>query len=566
MKRLLFTLLLLNTLLANAQEIEAVKHYFPNGNVSEEGFEKDGVNIGSWKFYDEEGNIALLAQYNDKGKETGEWKYFHSGKLSMLKTYKNGVLDGVEENYRYGFIEWINIYENGLLIETRDYYKNGNLKSIRKFNRYGDNGEWQSCQGDGELYILQTFKDGKRNGLEKIYYSTFKSDMLFGASRSRGDKQQKPPMQKCYENKLLKSIGNYENNYKKGTWKEYYKNGNLLSIGDYDYSRYENDTIYSYKTGLWKTYEENGDLDRVGNYIKGKKVGIWKSYYEGRLSSVGKYKKGLAKGKWKIYYSVGGYGFETYKNGKKNGKTKQYYANGKLLLSGSYKNNKKHKKWKYYDKNGDLTEITNWENGNRNGVHQQFRNNRLWIEEHYKNGKKAGYWKIFSFNTGEIITSYEYIDGVIQNYINYYDCKELPKAQKKGIWKDYNEGHLVSVGKYKNTKLEGKFKFFREFDYGFYTFKNGKRNGKSKTYHNNGKLAIKGQYKNDVKNGKWKWYDENGKLSTFQVYKNGEKNGKYREYNNGNLWMKGYYTNDEKSGHWKIYNVDTKKLIREIDY
>ena len=38
-------------------------HYYPNGNVKEEGLFKDGVKVGEWKIYDISGNIVSTDNY-----------------------------------------------------------------------------------------------------------------------------------------------------------------------------------------------------------------------------------------------------------------------------------------------------------------------------------------------------------------------------------------------------------------------------------------------------------------------------------------------------------------------
>ncbi|CAM3669697.1 hypothetical protein FLGE108171_09700 [Flavobacterium gelidilacus] len=53
--------------------------------------------------------------------------------------------------------------------------------------------------------------------------------------------------------------------------KEYYKNGQLQSIGKY---------IDEIETGEWKYYHENGKLKSIGKYIEGNEAGEWKFYDE----------------------------------------------------------------------------------------------------------------------------------------------------------------------------------------------------------------------------------------------------------------------------------------------
>ena len=55
------------------------------------------------------------------------------------------------------------------------------------------------------------------------------------------------------------------------------------------------------------------------------------------------------------------------------------------------------------------------------------------------------------------------------------------------------------------------------------TFKNGKLNGISKVFYENGKIMTKMNFKDDELEGEAILYDEDGKIITKQFYKNGEE-------------------------------------------
>jgi antitoxin component YwqK of YwqJK toxin-antitoxin module len=60
------------------------------------------------------------------------------------------------------------------------------------------------------------------------------------------------------------------------------------------------------KTGLSKEYFRNGQLCSVGHYADGKKTGVWKYYLlNGKLKATGKYSKGEFTGVWKWYRENG---------------------------------------------------------------------------------------------------------------------------------------------------------------------------------------------------------------------------------------------------------------------
>ena len=66
-------------------------------------------------------------------------------------------------------------------------------------------------------------------------------------------------------------IGWDKNRKRQGTWKEFWRNGNLKEI-----SNYENDEMH----GKWKKFWPNGNLQRIGNYKNGKEYGEWRYFDE----------------------------------------------------------------------------------------------------------------------------------------------------------------------------------------------------------------------------------------------------------------------------------------------
>lgn len=60
------------------------------------------------------------------------------------------------------------------------------------------------------------------------------------------------------------------------------------------------------KDGLWEEWYRHGQIRSLGNYIDGKKVGVWKTWHQtGRMKSEGCYKDGVEHGLWKTWDSNG---------------------------------------------------------------------------------------------------------------------------------------------------------------------------------------------------------------------------------------------------------------------
>ncbi|MEC3876789.1 hypothetical protein [Chryseobacterium salviniae] len=104
------------------------------------------------------------------------------------------------------------------------------------------------------------------------------------------------------------------------------------------------------RNGRWKEEysSDEGILTAFGKYKKGEKVGIWKTYFNGKLNEKNKIKNTITK-------------------------TKKYFPNGKLMEIGQSKinvsKNERHwfyfGDWKYYDQKGNLRYIKKYTDGKK---------------------------------------------------------------------------------------------------------------------------------------------------------------------------------------------------------
>ena len=160
----------------------------------------------------------------------------------------------------------------------------------------------------------------------------------------------------------------------KETRKEYYPDGKLKSLCEYNKAGLLDGTCKSYDQAgsvfLENTYKDNmqtgrknlypnGALQRVYTYKDGKMNGPSKQYYEsGKLKFEVNYKDGQAFGPSKGYYESGMLKSElTYKDGKAIGPFKQYYEKGMLKFETTYWDGQVIGTWKEYEENGKLKEI-----------------------------------------------------------------------------------------------------------------------------------------------------------------------------------------------------------------
>jgi antitoxin component YwqK of YwqJK toxin-antitoxin module len=83
-----------------------------------------------------------------------------------------------------------------------------------------------------------------------------------------------------YDNKQIKSIGYYavdrkgnKTYHRVGVWADYYRNGQVMSIGNYDlqfyygcYNTMPGVRYYAFKKGNWSYFYENGQIKAKGTY------------------------------------------------------------------------------------------------------------------------------------------------------------------------------------------------------------------------------------------------------------------------------------------------------------
>ncbi len=117
------------------------------------------------------------------------------------------------------------------------------------------------------------------------------------------------------------------------------------------------------------------------------------------------------------------------------------------------------------------------------------------------------------------------------------------------------------------------------------SYSNGKKNGTSKIYYDNGKLQEEDTYLNDIKNGISRWYNRSGKLlaeynyqmgvfegaqktyyendsvQSYSAYSNNIYNGDYKEFfRNGVVKVSGKYVNGVKEGTWTEFDETGRAL------
>ncbi len=148
-----------------------------------------------------------------------------------------------------------------------------------------------------------------------------------------------------------------------GTCTEYFDNGNIKIVADWNKNFYD---------GSYSEYYRDKIKSAEGNYKKGYKTGTWKYYFatNGKLKQIEKYEyeNGISylDGEASFYYENGTLKEkDLYKKNKLDGESITYYSTGTIKDKFMYKNGIKHGKCIFYDTNGVVTKEEYYENGKK---------------------------------------------------------------------------------------------------------------------------------------------------------------------------------------------------------
>lgn len=302
------------------------KEYYPNFELKSEIYYKHGLRNGFYKVYDEKGNLLLITKYVNDVEEViaSEMKplqmqheYYPNGRIKREASFRDGKREGT----------WREFDENGNVINAQ-IYKNGTLVQSGVMDTDGTRrGEWVELYPDSTLRAKGLFINGKRSGEWKFYYpgkvleqvGKYKDGKLDGTwtwyypsgkIQKQEDFLDDLPEGNYVEydeegNVIIK--GSYFDGMKTGKWKE--KSGDETFEGEY-----RND----HQVGEWVSYYSNGKMAFKGSFKGGYPDGEHLYYYtNGRLRESQSYSGGIRNGVWRKYLDTGELFFEeTYNQDK----------------------------------------------------------------------------------------------------------------------------------------------------------------------------------------------------------------------------------------------------------
>jgi antitoxin component YwqK of YwqJK toxin-antitoxin module len=190
------------------------------------------------------------------------------------------------------------------------------------------------------------------------------------------------------------------------------------------------------------------------------------------------------------------------KDGRPEGLWKSYYVTGVKKSEGKRTNFLLDSVWLFFDQAGDTTEKINYLFGKKNGYYYRYKKNPgqglyLWSKELFAGDKKEG-------------TAFFYFpDGKVQQTILYNNGK------KEGLSKEYDEnGNVITLAEYRNDYLISREKINR-------TDKNGLKQGEWKEFYPSGTIKKEMTYIDDLIHGYYKEYDNREVLILTMLYNNG---------------------------------------------
>jgi antitoxin component YwqK of YwqJK toxin-antitoxin module len=480
MQRQLLLLLLLGwcfTVSAQNQVIPNGYNVFnhPNGNIASEGTMRDGKPDGYWKTYYE--NKILKSEGNRKNFDLDSiWKFYdEKGKLTLEINYKNGKKNGLRKTYREDEYVTENFVDELKQGPTTFYYLSGKIRQVINFENGLETGLSKEFAEDGTIISITEYKKG------------FIVDREFINKTDKAGKKQ-GKWKFFFDNDMVKLEGTYKDNLKNGYFKEYDKNGLLVSIKKYVNDIEEAQAVETSKLVVKSDYYPNGQVKIVATYRGDVPEGVRREFDQtGKITQGYVFKNG----------AVVGEGITT-NDGLKDGSWKEYYDGGKLRAVGAYDKGKQVGEWIYYYPDGKVEQRGKFS----------------------KNGKYEGNWKWF-YPDGSLKRDEAYLNGVLDGPSVEYDelgnvilQGEYIEGLEDGPWIS-EVGEFREEGVYKAGLRNGSWKFY-------YT---------SKTPGNQKQLFFQGGFIDDLPNGKHTFFWENGNKKDEGNYVMGRKEGDWNKYN-----------------------------------
>ena len=473
-----------------------VKIYYPNGQVSSEGFVRDGKPDGYWKTY------YVTGILKSEGKRTNflldsTWKFYnHSGELVEVINYQVGKRSGYTYNYDYNNPElpgkrtliskelYINDKKEG---NSYYYFNTGELKEIVFFSDGKRRGYSKEFNRDSTVIALKQYNDNYLIGIERI-------------NRTDSEGRRQGTHKIFHTDGSVKMEENYLDNELHGYYREYDNNGILVQTLRYERGAIieEIDEEAKEIIDFRRNFDEEGRLIFSGGYRDEMPIGIHR-FFDSTGTVINSY----------VYNQKGERIAEGIidEEGRRRGEWKDFYISGEIKARGNYSNNRKSGKWIYYFKSGKVEQTGQFLNDRYDGEWiWYYDTGEVWREENYFNGSEDGFAVEYDRSVN-IIASGNYING-----------------EKDGEWVHIVGDHK-EVGNYISGLREGKWVYYYEDGSKKFegNYVRGLPDGKQFYYYRNGIIQEEQYYSAGLRDRIWRKYDEVGNVLISIVYRDNKE-------------------------------------------
>lgn len=301
----------------DTEQAEVIKERYPNGSIRiERQTTQDAagnyINHGSWKMWDERGNLQVQGQY-EYGNRTGVWvRWYRSvqeanilskapysqypGPFISQAEFKNDLLDGLWTIYdgkTRKISQWS--FEKGKRNGPSTWWF-ANGKKMREANFVsGDmQGEYFEWAPDGALREKEHYEEGRKLSNKVSYYKDGKAKKSAGLYLFAKDVEHSPD--DWWNCKLLTTVKTGKDE-KHGPWTSWFPSGQMQLQGAYE---------HDLQVGKFTWWHSNGQRALEGSFDRGKQDGSWTWWHaNGQKSIEGEYAHGNPSGRWTWWHEDG---------------------------------------------------------------------------------------------------------------------------------------------------------------------------------------------------------------------------------------------------------------------
>lgn len=299
------------------EEAEVIKERYPNGSIRiERETTQDAagnyINHGSWKMWDERGNLQVQGQY-EYGNRTGVWiRWYRSvtdanilgkapysqfpGPFISQAEFKNDLLDGLWTIYdgkTRKISQWS--FEKGKRNGTSTWWF-ANGKKMREANFVsGDmQGEYFEWAPDGTVRVKEQYEEGRKIATKTAYHKDGKAKKTEGVYLFAKEVEHSPD--DWWNCKLLTTVKSGKDE-KHGPWTSWFPSGQMQLQGAYE---------HDLQVGKFTWWHSNGQRALEGTFDRGKQDGGWTWWHaNGQKSIEGEYANGNPTGRWTWWHEDG---------------------------------------------------------------------------------------------------------------------------------------------------------------------------------------------------------------------------------------------------------------------